>query len=138
MSLDIQPEFYVGMQETFSKVITDGEAALYAGLIGDNWQLGRAQAVEVQPSPTRFPVHHLFVVGMIGGLLKTRIPGAGSQCITVKYEFLTPVYSGDRIEMVIKLTEFDSSKRLATFMTNCYNQNKDQVITGQAVMLVST
>ena len=36
MSLNVMPELYIGLQETFTKVITEGEAALYAGLVGDN------------------------------------------------------------------------------------------------------
>lgn len=136
MSVITEVELYPGLQQTFSKVITEGETALYAGLVGDN----RAQ---VQPAyraneitHPRTLVHPLFLVGIIGGLLNTRIAGEGSQCITLQYEFIAPFYCGDRIETVIEVAAVDAVKHLATFRVNCYNQEKVQVITGQAVMLV--
>jgi acyl dehydratase len=136
MSMSISPELYAGLQVTFSKVITEGETALYAGLVGDNRPQMQASALSGEPFPLRLTVHPLFLVGIIGGLLNTRVPGEGSQCITMQYEFLAPVYCGDRIDTVIELTAIDTAKHLATFRTNCYNQAKVQVITGQAVMLV--
>jgi 3-hydroxybutyryl-CoA dehydratase len=138
MSTHTQPALYTGMQETFSKVLTEGEAALFAGLVGDNRPQVFTSGVDVESTTTRLTVHPLFLVGIIGGLLNTRIPGDGSQCVTMQYEFLAPVFCGDRIETVIVLTEFDPSKHLATFRTDCYNQGNNQVITGQAVMLVAS
>lgn len=132
MSMSISPDLYPGLQETFSKVITEGENALYAGLVGDN----RAQVHSTETLPLRLAVHPLFLVGIIGGLLNTRVPGEGSQCITMQYEFLAPVFCGDRIDTVVELTAIDTAKHLGTFRTNCYNQEKVQVITGQVVMLV--
>jgi len=136
MSVSILPELLPGMQETFSKIITEGETALYAGLVGDNRPQVYMPAGADESIPLRLAVHPLFLVGIIGGLLNTRIPGEGSQCITMQYEFLAPVYCGDRIDAVIELTAIDPAKHLATFRTNCYTQEKVQVITGQAVMLV--
>lgn len=136
MSVITAVELYPGLQETFSKVITEGETALYAGLVGDNRaQVQPAYRAEetAQPRPL---VHPLFLVGIIGGLLNTRIAGEGSQCITLQYEFIAPFYCGDRIETVIEVIAVDAVKHLATFRVNCYNQEKVQVITGQAVMLV--
>ncbi len=131
-----QSEWVPGRQETFSKVIAEGEAALYAGLIGDSWQQHSPTLSGEGTAPERPLVHHLFLIGMIGGLMNTRILGAGTECITMQYEFLSPVYCGDRIETVIELTEFNPIKHLASFKTNCYNQNRNQVLTGQVVMLV--
>ena len=135
MSVSVFQTLLPGLQETFSKVITEGETALYAGLVGDNRSLMQA-SVAGEMIPLRSAVHPLFLVGIIGGLLNTRIPGEGSQCISMQHEFLAPVYCGDRIDTVIELTAVDPAKRLATFRTNCYTQEKVQVLTGQAVMLV--
>jgi acyl dehydratase len=54
----------------------------------------------------------------------------------MQYEFLAPVYCGESIEMIIEMTELNKVKHLATFRTDCFNQEKKQVITGQAIMLV--
>jgi acyl dehydratase len=136
MSAHSQFTLFPGMQETFSKVITEAEAALFSNLVGVSPQDGispllTSEAVLTQPS-----VHALLLVGTIGSLLHTRLPGYGSQCVTLQFEFLSPVACGDRIDTVIRLTDFDAAKHLATFRTDCYNQEKNQVITGQAVMFV--
>lgn len=136
MSLNVMTELYTGLQETFTKVITEGETALYAGLVGDNRMQTQSSSQAGEDLSPRLSVQPLFLVGIIGGLLNTRIPGEGSQCITMQYEFLSPVYCGDRIDTVIELTAINPEKHLATFRTNCFNQDKNQVITGQAVMLV--
>lgn len=129
MSIHIEPGLYLGMQEAFSKTITEADTALYIGLTGD-----KCSQLEVHPGPSLSP---FFLVGIIGGLLNTEMPGEGSQCITVKYEFLAPIFCGDRIDIIIELTELDSDKHLATFRIDCNNQDKNQVLVGQAVMLVS-
>jgi len=136
MSLNVIPELYIGIQETFTRVITEGATALFAGLVGDNRMQTQSSALAGEVLSPRLSVQHLFLVAIIGGLLNTRIPGEGSQCITMQYEFLAPVYCGDRIDTILELTAIDPAKHLATFRTNCFNQDKNQVITGQAVMLV--
>lgn len=136
MSIHIPLPLKIGMQETFSKIITEGEAALFAGLVGDNSPRLHSGADVSSVNTDRVSVHPEYLVGIIGGLLNSHLPGEGSQCVTMQYEFLAPVYCGERIESVIELTNLDVVKHLATFRTDCYNQDKKQVITGQAVMLV--
>lgn len=137
MSIHIPIPLYVGLQESFTKVITEGEAALYAGLVGDNQPRVQSTTGRDVAGSYQLNVHPQYLVGMIGGLLNTRYPGEGSQSISMQYEFLAPVYCGDRIDTVIELSALDHGKHLATFRTDCYNQDKKQVITGQVVMLVA-
>ena len=132
-----RPEFFVGQQETFWKVITEGESALFAGLTGENTPDVISNNGNENDLTHQCVVSPLMVVGIIGGLLNARIPGKGSQCVTIQYEFLAPIYCGDRIETTIELIDFDPHKRLVTLKTNSFNQAKTQVLTGQAVMLIS-
>jgi len=136
MSTSIFPDLHNGAQAAFSKVITEQDAAQFACLVGEPYDAGSESSPETGKRPAGKPVPHHFLVGIIGGLLRSRLPGRGSQCVTMQFEFLAPVFSGDRIETVIKLAEFDAGKHLATFRTDCFNQGNNQVLTGQAVMLV--
>jgi len=136
LSIHIQMQLYPGIQETFTKVITEGEAALYAGLVGVNQPRVNSALDPDSMAQNRLSVQPELLVGIIAGLLSTRLPGEGSQCISMQYEFLAPVLCGDRIDTVIELAALDQVKHLATFRTDCFNQDKKQVITGQAVMLV--
>jgi acyl dehydratase len=136
MSIHTQFQLYNGIQETFTKVVTQGEAALYAGLVGENRPRVNSLSEIGSRQDERITVHPEYLVGIIGGLLNSRLPGEGSQCVTMQYEFLAPVFCGERIDTVIELIGLDAAKHLATFRTDCFNQEKKQVITGQAVMLV--
>jgi acyl dehydratase len=136
LSIHIPLQLYTGIQETFTKVITEGEVALYAGLVGGNLPCTNAEQVPDEQADERITAHHEYLVGIIGGLLSSHLPGEGSQCVTMQYEFLAPVYCGESIEMIIEMTELNKVKPLATFRTDCFNQEKKQVITGQAIMLV--
>ncbi len=136
MSTTSQNDLYVGKQETYFKVITEGEAAIFAGLTGDSRSQVVTELSDLKSEVKPLPVSHLFLVGLISGLLNSRFPGEESQCITIQYEFLAPVFCGERIEIVIELIQFDSIKHLITYRADCYNQGKNQVLTGQSVMLV--
>lgn len=136
MSIHIPLPLQIGMQETFAKIITEGEAALFAGLVGDNNPRVPSGAGVNSNNSDRVSVQPEYLVGIIGGLLNSHLPGEGSQCVTMQYEFLAPVCCGEQIEAVIELTHLDVVKHLATFRTDCYNQDKKQVITGKAVMFV--
>ncbi len=137
MSSMEHPVFYIGMQETFSKVITDGEAALFAGLIGDN--LPRAvDDSDRSPKPIKnFYISQFLMTGIISGILHNRITSKPSQFVSTHFEFLAPIQIGEPILVVIEVTGFDPQKHLTTFKADCYDQNKNQIITGQVVMLVS-
>lgn len=136
MSTFEHPEFFAGQQETFSKVITEGESALFAGLVGENSPDIIVNDAESDDLQQRCVVNPLLLVGIVGGLLNSRIPGRGAQCVTIQYEFLAPVFCGDRIETTIEVIDFDPYKHLVTLKLNCFKLNKNQVLTGQAVMLI--
>lgn len=129
-------EFFSGQQETFSKVITEGESALFAGLVGENSPSTIDDTADSDENQHRCSVNPLLLVGIVGGLLNSRIPGKGALCVTIQYEFLAPIFCGDRIETTIEVNDFDPHKHLVTLKINCFNITKNQVLTGQAVMLV--
>lgn len=137
MSSMDHPTFYIGMQESFSKVITEGESALFAGLIGDN--LPKAiEDPEKIPAPNQNTyIAQFLMTGIISGILHNRITTKPAQFVSTHFEFLAPIQIGESILVVIEVTSFDPQKHLTTFKADCYNQNKNQIITGQVVMLVS-
>lgn len=136
MNTAFQTDIYIGKQESFRKVITEAEAAIFAGLLGDV----RSQVISVpddeQGNLARLTVSPLFLVGIISGMLSKAAPGDASQWINMQYEFLAPVFCGDRIETVIELIQLDTVKHLVTYRTDCFNQDKNQVLTGQSVLLI--
>jgi hypothetical protein len=47
------------------------------------------------------------------------------------FEFLAPVFTGDQIDTVIEMTEFDAARRLVTFKADCYNQGRSRFSPGR-------
>lgn len=133
MSIHIQPVLVPGSQETFSHVITADEVNKFAKLVGMQLPVEGDAGEECDEDAS---ISKLLMVGIIGGLLKTRFSKLGSQCTNLHFEFLSPIHCGDRIETTITMASPDQGKHLATFNVDCYNQSNDQVITGQAVMIV--
>lgn len=136
MSTTADPGLYIGKRENFRKVITESEAIIYTGLVGENHALKVEGTKESQSDSEKLRVQHLLMVGIVGGLLNACIPGQESQCVNIHFEFLAPIFVGDIIETTIELIDLNTVKNLATFKADCFNQNKNQVITGRAVMLV--
>ncbi len=136
MSTTSFTDLYVGKLQTYRKVITEAEAAIFSGLLGDNRSQVISSAADENGFSGRLMVAPLFLVGIISALLSKQFPGDGSQCINMQYEFLATVFCGDRIETVIELIQLDTVRHLVTYRTDCYNQDKNQVLTGQSIMLV--
>lgn len=133
MSIHIQPVLVPGSQDTFSHLITEDEVNTLASLVGIGLPVEGDAEQEGDDSAS---ISKLLMVGIIGGLLKTRFSKLGSQCTNLHFEFLSPIHCGDRIETTITMASPDLGKHLATFNVDCYNQTKDQVITGQGVMIL--
>lgn len=129
------PEIQVGFQETYKKVITEGEAALFAGLIGDNTPLAIDLSTVTGQTDQKWHVLHLLMTGVISGILHQKV-GKNSQCLNIHFEFLGPLQTGKPILIVIEVLNYEPQKHLATFKVDCYDEKKNQVITGQAVLLV--
>lgn len=129
MSIHIPLFSVTGSHETFRHHITEEETAAFATLTGmptdENRCAGRYSSIS----------NHL-MIGIISGLLNTRFSSQGLECLNLHYEFLSAIPCGTIIETTIELVSSDSAKNLATFKVDCFNQDGDQVITGQAVMIV--
>lgn len=133
MSIHIQPVLVPGSQDAFSHVITEDEVSAFAQLVDMQLPVEGDAGQECDDAAS---ISKLLMIGIIGGLLKTRFSKLGSQCTNLHFEFLSPIHCGDRIDTTITMASPDMGKHLATFNVDCYNQKKDQVITGQAVMIV--
>lgn len=131
MSIHIQPFTAPGAHETFRHQITAEETNAYANLIG-------MPPDEDQCDGRYSSISNHFMVGIISGLLNTHFSTYGLECLNLHFEFLSAIHCGTLIDTSIELVNSDPSKNLATFKVDCFNQDGDQVITGQAVMIATS
>ena len=137
LDMDKETRFTVGSRASLSKTITETDVAAYAGLSGD---LSPVHIDADYARKTRFgrkTAHDMLAVGLISSLLKTRLPGPGVVCLSQQLEFLGPIFVGDTITAQVEVAAWQPEKNLVTLKTECSNQDARQVITGQAVLMLT-
>ncbi len=126
----------IGDKATYRKTITDGDISMFAGATGDT---NPYHFDDLYASKGRFKkriAHGMLVTGLISTVLGTILPGPGTIYISQKIDFKKPVYIGDTITAVAEVIKIHESKPIVTLTTNCYNQNREAVVEGEAVVLV--
>lgn len=125
----------VGMEETFSRTITDTDMRNFTGVSGDtnpmhlNEEFARAT-----------PFHGTIVFGMltaslISAVIGTKLPGPGCIYMSQTLKFLAPVRVGDTVYAVVTLKQLFPEKKRALFDTRCYVKDT-MVIDGEALIKV--
>ena len=126
--------YKVGEFAEFTKVFTEEDIFLFAGISGDR------NPVHVEKefaAKTRFKeriAHGLLTAGTISAAIGMKLPGPGCLYLTQTLEFKAPVFIGDEITARVEIVEVVSEKRLR-MRTRCFNQDKVLVIDGEAMIV---
>lgn len=110
-------------------------AAKYAAITGDNNPLHFDTEEASRSRYGRSIAHGMILAGYISGVIGSKMPGFG--CIYEKQElvFLKPVYYGDIIRTRVTVKEIHTERNRVVLCTECFNQNQELVLSGQAVVL---
>ena len=128
--------YYVGEQASLTKTVTESDVTTFADLIGDRNPIHTDDEYARKSRFGRRVAHGVFTGGLISAVLGNKLPGPGSIYLSQQLEFLAPVFVGDTITAVVEVTSWRPEKRIITFKTDAYNQEKIQVVTGQSVLMV--
>ena len=128
--------YYVGEQASLTKTVTESDVTTFADLVGDHNPIHTDDEYARQSRFGRRVAHGVFTGGLISAVLGNKLPGPGSIYLSQQLEFLAPVFIGDTITAVVEVTSWRPEKRIITFKTDAYNQEKTQVVTGQSVLMV--
>ena len=126
----------VGDKATFRKTITDGDISMFAGATGDTNPYHFDDSYAAKGMFKKRIAHGMLVTGLISTVLGTRLPGPGTIYLGQKIDFKKPVFIGDTITAVAEVTKIHETKPIVTLITNCYNQDGETVVEGEAVVLV--
>ena len=129
-------DFRVGEQASFTKTVTEGDVTTFAGLVCDFNPIHIDAEYARKSRFGRRVAHGMFTGGLISAVLGNKLPGPGSIYLSQQLEFLAPVYIGDTITAVAKVSSWRPEKRIITLVTDAYNQEDVHVVTGKAVLLV--
>jgi 3-hydroxybutyryl-CoA dehydratase len=126
----------VGSRASIRKAISEADIRLFAELTGDHNPLHLDDEFAKQ---TRFGgriAHGMLGAGLISAVLGTKLPGAGGVYLSQNLRFVRPVRIGDEITAEAEVAEWNPLKRLVRLTTRCFNQRGEDVIAGEAVLLV--
>jgi 3-hydroxybutyryl-CoA dehydratase len=124
----------VGDAAEMTKVITEEDVFLFAGITGDRnpVHISREYAAK-----TRFGeriAHGLLTAGLLSAVIGMKLPGPGCLYVSQTLNFLAPVRIGDEITARVEVVEAISERRLR-LRTQCLNQRKEVVLDGEAVVV---
>jgi hypothetical protein len=79
----------------------------------------------------------IWTAGLISAVIGTRLPGPGAIYVSQELKFLKPVKPGDSISARVEVTEINREKNRIRLRTVCTNQRAEDVLTGEAVVMLS-
>lgn len=80
--------------------------------------------------------HGILVGGFISGVLGNDFPGEGTIYLKQDMKFVRPVRYGDTVQVRVTITDKDENKSRLELSTDCYNQNEELVVSGNALVML--
>ena len=119
-------------------VITQEDAQNYAAITGDNNPL-HFETEEAYQSRYGKPIPHgMILAGFISGVIGAALPGPGCIYQSQSMDFLLPVYYNDTILTRVTVIACNPERNRLTLRTECFNQNQELIVTGEALVLPRT
>ena len=125
----------MGQKAYFSKTVTEGDVALFAGITGAFEPLSMNQAF-AEKTPYLSRMVQTMLLATYTWPVSTQIASPGAVTIAQESTFLKPVKIGDTITAVGEVTQKIMEKKIVIVRTTCYNQDGEMVMDGSVVELM--
>jgi len=127
----------VGDRAEFEKAVTSEDIALFAQVSGDTNPLHHDPEYAARTRFGECIAHGMLTAGFISAALGTKLaPHCCVVYLSQSLRFLRPVKIGDTVKAVAFVKGIEPEKRIVTIETDCFNQNGDPVVKGEAVVLL--
>ncbi len=127
----------VGDRAEFEKAVTAEDISLFAQVTGDTNPLHRDAEYAAKTRFGECIAHGMLSAGFISAVLGTKLaPHCCVVYLSQSLRFLRPVKIGDTVTAVAYVKGIEQEKRIVTIQTDCFNQNGDAVVKGEAVVLL--
>lgn len=127
--------YKIGTKASFSKTISESDVYLFAGITGD---LNPVHISKIEAKKTIFKervAHGILVSGLISNVIGMQLPGPGTIYMEQHLKFLKPVIIGDTVTAVVTVTTIlNVEKGILKLSTDVFNEENEQVITGEAIV----
>ena len=125
----------MGQKAYFSKTVTEGDVALFAGITGAFEPLSMNQEF-AEKTPYLSRMVQTMLLATYTWPVSTQIASPGAVTIAQESTFLKPVKIGDTITAVGEVTQKIMEKKIVIVRTTCYNQDGEIVMDGSVVELM--
>jgi len=127
----------VGDQAEFEKMVTAEDVARFAAVTGDSNPLHRDPEYAARTRFGQCIAHGMLSAGFISAALGTKLaPECCVVYLSQSLRFLRPVKIGETVRAVAEVKGVDPQKRIVTVQTDCFNQDGEPVVKGEAVVLL--
>ena len=126
--------YEVGQSAEMTKVITEEDVFLFAGITGDRNPIHISKEFAAKCRFGERIAHGILTAGLISAVIGMKLPGPGCLYVSQTLSFLAPVKIGDEITARAEVMEVISEKRLK-LRTECINQRKEMVLEGEAIIV---
>jgi len=127
----------IGQRAEYERTITAEDIQKFAEVTGD---MNPLHSDAEYAKRTRFGeciAHGMLSAGYISAVLGTKLaPHACAVYLSQTLRFLRPVKVGDTIRAVAEVKGVEDEKRIFTIATDCFNQDGEAVVKGEAVILL--
>lgn len=128
--------FYVGQTDSITKIITDADLKKYAESCGDSNPIHLNEEYAKKSKFGRRICHGMLTGSLISNCIGTKFPGEGSIYLSQNLRFIKPVDIDEECTATCSVTFIDNKKKFLYLDTIVTNAKNEQVITGDAVVLV--
>lgn len=125
----------MGQKAYFSKTVTEGDVALFAGITGAFEPLSMNQEF-AEKTPYLSRMVQTMLLATYTWPVSTQIASPGAVTLAQESTFLKPVKIGDTITAVGEVTQKIMEKKIVIVRTTCYNQDGEMVMDGSVVELM--
>lgn len=79
--------------------------------------------------------HGMMIGSFFSRIIGTELPGDGSVYVSQNIDFKRPIYIGDKVKLIVTVTDIDVENSRYTLLTQCFNSEGKIVVDGKAVVL---
>ncbi|MCH7836260.1 MAG: MaoC family dehydratase [Chloroflexi bacterium] len=127
----------VGDRAEFEKTVTAEDVARFADITGDSNPLHHDQDYAAKTRFGQCIAHGMLSAGFISAAVGTKLaPNCCVIYLSQSLRFLRPVKIGETVRAVAEVKGTDPQKRIVTLQTDCFNQDGEPVVKGEAVVLL--
>ncbi|MBP5992563.1 MAG: MaoC family dehydratase [Acinetobacter sp.] len=130
-------DFHVGLSHTLTRTIDAEKVAQFMELCGDNNPIHHDETYAAQTQFKRPIAHGFLTASFFSPIFGLHLPGPGAIYVNHNLRFLKPVFVGDTVDIIAKVSNVDHGCKRVYFDTIC-NINGERVIEGEAELYVPT